>query len=44
MRIAHISSSRGMVREGFMPRAHGRSSPFNHETVNIEVILEVVEE
>ena len=44
MRIAHISSSRGMKREGFMPRAHGRSSPFDHETVNIEVILEVVEE
>lgn len=44
MRIVHISSNRGMTREGSMPRAHGRSSPFNHETVNIEVILEVVEE
>ena len=44
MRIVHISSNRGMTREGFRPRAHGSSSPFNHETVNIEVILEVVEE
>ena len=44
MRIVHISSNRGRTTEGFMPRAHGRSSPFNHETVNIEVILEVIEE
>jgi large subunit ribosomal protein L22 len=44
MRIVHIASNRGMVKEGFRPRAHGRSSPFNHETVNIEVILEVIEE
>jgi len=43
MRIVHISSSKGMKVEGFMPRAHGRSSPFNHEKTNIEVILEVVE-
>jgi large subunit ribosomal protein L22 len=43
MRIVHISSSRGMKVEGYMPRAHGRSSPFNHEKTNIEVILEVVE-
>ena len=44
MRIVHLSSSRGMTVEGFMPRAHGRSTPFNHETVNVEVVLEVVEE
>jgi large subunit ribosomal protein L22 len=44
MRIIHLSSSKGMKVEGFMPRAHGRSSPFDHETVNIEVVLEVVEE
>ncbi len=44
MKIVHISSSRGMTVEGFMPRAHGRSSPFNHETTNVEVVLEVVEE
>ncbi|MEE9150621.1 MAG: 50S ribosomal protein L22 [Thermoplasmata archaeon] len=44
MRIMHISSSRGMTVEGFMPRAHGRSTPFNHERANIEVVLEVIEE
>lgn len=43
MRIVHVSSSKGMKVEGYMPRAHGRSSPFNHEKTNIEVILEVVE-
>jgi len=44
MKIVHLSSNRGMTVEGFIPRAHGRSSPFNHETVNIEVVLEVIEE
>jgi ribosomal protein L22 len=33
-----------MIVEGYMPRAHGRSTPFNHETANIEVVLEVVGE
>lgn len=44
MRIVHVSSSKGMKMEGFLPRAHGRSSPFHHETTNVEVVLEVVEE
>ncbi len=44
MRIVHLSASKGMTVEGYMPRAHGRSSPFNHERVNIEAVLEVVEE
>jgi large subunit ribosomal protein L22 len=44
MRITHIASSKGMIVEGYMPRAHGRSTPFNHETANIEVVLEVVGE
>jgi large subunit ribosomal protein L22 len=44
MKITHITSSRGMIVEGYMPRAHGRSTPFNHETANIEVVLEVVGE
>lgn len=44
MKITHIASSRGMIVEGYMPRAHGRSTPFNHETANIEVVLEVVGE
>ncbi len=44
MRIIHISASRGMTTQGYMPRAMGRSTPFNHETANIEVVLEVVGE
>jgi large subunit ribosomal protein L22 len=44
MRITHISAKRGMVTQGYMPRAMGRSTPFNHETANIEVVLEVVGE
>jgi large subunit ribosomal protein L22 len=44
MKITHITSSRGMTVEGYMPRAHGRSTPFNHERANIEVVLEVVGE
>ena len=44
MKITHIASSRGMTVEGYMPRAHGRSTPFNHERANIEVVLEVVGE
>jgi large subunit ribosomal protein L22 len=44
MRLVYISASKGMKVEGFIPRAHGRSSSFDHERVNIEVVLEVVEE
>ena len=44
MRIIHISAKRGMTTQGFMPRAMGRSTPFNHETANIEVVLEVIGE
>lgn len=44
MRITHISTSRGMTTQGYQPRAYGRSTPFNHETANIEVVLEVVGE
>ncbi len=44
MKIIHVSSHRGLTVEGYMPRAHGRSTPFNHERVNVEVVLEVVGE
>jgi large subunit ribosomal protein L22 len=44
MKIAHISAYKGRVIEGYMPRAHGRSSPSDHYMTNIEIILEVVEE
>jgi large subunit ribosomal protein L22 len=44
MKITHISTHRGMTTQGYQPRAYGRSTPFNHETANIEVVLEVVGE
>jgi len=43
MRIAHISTYRGRVIQGIMPRAHGRGSEFNEITTNIEIVLEEAE-
>jgi large subunit ribosomal protein L22 len=43
MSIATISVSRGVTIPGHMPRAHGRATQWNQETVNIEVIIEEVE-
>lgn len=42
MRVKVVSAHRGMVRKGYMPRAMGRSSEWNEQTTNIEVILEEV--
>ncbi|MBE6525540.1 MAG: 50S ribosomal protein L22 [Candidatus Methanomethylophilaceae archaeon] len=43
MVIATISASRGRTTPGHMPRAHGRATQWNQETVNLEVIIEEVE-
>ncbi len=43
MAIATISVSRGRVIPGHMPRAHGRATQWNQETVNLEVIIMEVE-
>jgi large subunit ribosomal protein L22 len=43
MAIATISVSRGRVIPGHMPRAHGRATQWNQETVNLEVIIQEVE-
>ena len=43
MRIVVITASLGRTIPGYMPRAHGRSTQWNHQSVNIEVILEEVE-
>lgn len=43
MAIATISVSRGRVIPGHMPRAHGRATQWNQETVNVEVIIQEVE-
>lgn len=43
MIITTVSASRGRTIPGHMPRAHGRATQWNQETVNVEVILEEVE-
>ncbi len=40
MRIKVIAAHRGQTTEGYQSRAYGRTTPWNQETVNIEVILE----
>lgn len=39
MRIMAVSAHRGRTTEGTRPRARGRSTPWNKETVNIELTL-----
>lgn len=43
MRIRIAAAHKGVTTKGYMPRAHGRSSPWNQETVNLELVLEEVE-
>ena len=43
MKIAHISTYRGRIIQGYMPRAHGRATDKNRKTTNIEIILEEAE-
>lgn len=44
MKIETIAAHRGRVYWKFKPRAHGRATPHNQETTNVEVILRVLEE
>lgn len=44
MYIAHVSAYKGRVIRGFMPRAFGRSSAWNEQTTNIEIIIAEKEE
>jgi large subunit ribosomal protein L22 len=37
--IVHASAHPGRIIKGFLPRAHGRASPFNETTTNIELAL-----
>lgn len=39
MRIIHATSKKGRVTQGMMPRAMGRATPWNIETVTVEVVL-----
>ena len=43
MRIRSASAHRGRIQTAYMPRAHGRSTPWNEQTTNVEIILEEVE-
>lgn len=40
MRVKLVAAHLGRTIAGHMPRAYGRSTPWNQQTVNIEVILE----
>jgi large subunit ribosomal protein L22 len=42
MRVKVASASRGRIEKSFMPRAQGRSTPWNEQTTNIEIVLEEV--
>ncbi len=33
------ASSRGQIRKAMMPRAHGRSTAWNEQTTNVEIVL-----
>ena len=43
MRVKVAAAHRGRIEKGYMPRAQGRSTPWNEQTTNIEIILEEVE-
>lgn len=42
--IKSIAAHPGRVYRGYMPRAHGRWTPWDEKTTNIEVILESMED
>lgn len=39
LKIEHISSHRGMVIRGAIPRAFGRVTPFNTPTTHVQIVL-----
>jgi large subunit ribosomal protein L22 len=41
-RIVHVQANRGRRHEAYFPRAMGRATPKNRETVNLEVIVKEV--
>ncbi|TFG57202.1 MAG: 50S ribosomal protein L22 [Methanomassiliicoccus sp.] len=43
MKVRIVSAHLGRTIRGYMPRAHGRSTQWDQQTVNIEVILEEVQ-
>ncbi len=43
MRVKVAAAHRGRIQKSYMPRAQGRSTPWNEQTTNIEIILEEIE-
>ena len=43
MRLKVVAAHRGSIQKGMTQRAHGRSSAWNQETVNLEIVLEEAE-
>ena len=44
MMLVHIAASRGRIIQARMQRAHGRSTEWNEQTTNIEVVIASKEE
>ena len=40
MTLKVVNAHKGPITKGYRPRAHGRSSPWNQDTVNLEIVLE----
>jgi large subunit ribosomal protein L22 len=40
MRVKVACAHRGRIQVGYMPRAYGRSTAWNEQTTNIEIVLE----
>ncbi len=43
MRIMVVNAHKGAIQKAYRPRAHGRSGPWNQDTVNLEIVLEEAE-
>lgn len=43
MRVKVAAAHRGRIQKSYMPRAQGRSTPWNEQTTNIEIVLEEAE-
>ena len=44
MRISTAAAYKGRILPGWIQRAQGRATPFNEETTNVEIILELMED
>jgi len=42
MLVKVVNAHKGSITKGYRPRAHGRSTAWNQDTVNLEIVLEEV--